>query len=202
MFFAIAALLIQPQIAPQLSFSAEKIALIQPVNSAILSSAAVGESSLPPASAIADAAVTEATVLPNAPVPASETDSRVAALILVKPSKPMTVSVGELVAENHRKQVIWRGLGIASHGAATFDAWSTRHAITTNGAQELNPMLRPFAGNASLYLAIQVGPAVMDYAAKKMMYSRNSWVRHMWWVPQSASFVSSIFCGAHNLSVN
>jgi hypothetical protein len=124
------------------------------------------------------------------------------AFILAKPSKSMTVSVGELLAENRRNQRLWRGLAIASGSAATFDAWSTRHAISTVGAQELNPMLKPFAGNSSLYLAIQVGPAIMDYAAKKMMYSRNSWVRHMWWVPQSASFVSSMFCGAHNLGVN
>ena len=46
------------------------------------------------------------------------------------------------------------------------------------------------------------GPALMDFAGKKMMYSRHSWVRRMWWVPQSASFVSSIFCGAHNLSLS
>jgi len=91
-------------------------------------------------------------------------------------------------------------MAIASSGAATFDAWSTRRAITRYGAQELNPLLKPFAGNASLYAAIQVAPALFDFAGKKMMYSRNSWVRRAWWVPQSASFVSSIFCGAHNLS--
>ncbi len=34
MFLAIAVLLIQPQVAPQFTFSAEKIALIQPSNSA------------------------------------------------------------------------------------------------------------------------------------------------------------------------
>lgn len=96
---------------------------------------------------------------------------------------------------------MWRGLAIASHGAATFDAWSTRHAITAHGAQELNPMLRPFAGNASLYAVIQIGPALMDYAGRKMMYSRHAWVRRLWWVPQGASFVSSLFCGAHNLSI-
>jgi hypothetical protein len=60
--------------------------------------------------------------------------------------------------------------------------------------------LKPFAGNASLYAAIQVAPALLDFAGRKMMYSRHSWVRRAWWVPQSASFVSSIFCGAHNLS--
>jgi hypothetical protein len=121
-------------------------------------------------------------------------------IAFLNPAKPMKVSVEQLIAENRRKQMAWKGLAIASSGAATFDAWSTRHAITSAGAVELNPMLRPFAGNSSLYAAIQMGPALMDFAGKKMMYSRYSWVRHMWWVPQSASFVSSIFCSAHNLS--
>ena len=112
----------------------------------------------------------------------------------------MTVSVAQLRAEDRRKELMWKGLIIASSGAATFDAWSTRHAITTSGAQELNPLLKPFAGNASLYAAIQVGPALLDFAGKKMMYSSHPWVRRIWWVPQSASFVSSIFCGAHNLA--
>ena len=121
-------------------------------------------------------------------------------MAFLKPGKPMTVTVDQLRAENRRKELMWKGLVIASSGAATFDAWSTRHAITTAGAQELNPLLKPFAGNASLYAAIQVGPALMDFAGKKMMYSRHPWVRRMWWVPQSASFVSSMFCGAHNLA--
>jgi hypothetical protein len=118
----------------------------------------------------------------------------------LKPGKPLTVSVAELQAENRRQLMLWKGLAIASSGAATFDAWTTRRAITNYGAQELNPLLKPFAGNASLYVAIQVAPALLDFAGRKMMYSRHSWVRNMWWVPQSASFVSSIFCGAHNLS--
>ena len=113
----------------------------------------------------------------------------------------MTVSVGQLLDEERHKQRIWMGLGIAAHSSATFDAWTTRRAITTAGAQELNPLLKPFAGNASLYAAIQVGPALMDFVGKKMMYSSHSWVRSMWWLPQSASFASSLFCGAHNLGV-
>jgi hypothetical protein len=196
MFFAIAVLLIQPQIAPQLSFAAEKIALIQPAIPAASTSAPVA------AEAIAEpAAELSASALPAAPMPAPAVNSPApAALILAKPSKTMTVSVGELLAENRRNQRLWRGLAFASHSAAAFDAWSTRRAITTAGAQELNPMLKPFAGNASLYAAIQLGPVLMDYAGKKMMYSSHSWVRHMWWAPQTASFVSSLFCGAHNLS--
>ena len=47
MFLAIAALLIQPAVAAQLSFSAEKIALIQPASPGSSSDAAVSETSLP-----------------------------------------------------------------------------------------------------------------------------------------------------------
>lgn len=118
-----------------------------------------------------------------------------------KQARSMTVSVRELQMESRANRELWMGLGIASHGAATFDAWSSRHAITTAGAHELNPMLRPFAGNASLYLAIQVSPTVMDYLAKKMMYNRHAWMRRVWWVPQSAGLASSLFSGAHNLSM-
>jgi hypothetical protein len=205
MFFAIAAFLIQPQIVPQPAFSPEKIALIEPAASAV---ATESNNSLRPAPVDANSGVTagesqpateaSAASLPDTPAPAVEAPVA-AAFIMAKPSKPMTVSVGELLKENRRNQRIWRGLVIASSGAATFDAWSTRHAITTQGAQELNPLLKPFAGNASLFLAIQVGPAIMDYAARKMMYSRHGWVRHMWWAPQTASIVSSLFCGARNL---
>jgi hypothetical protein len=138
-------------------------------------------------------------VLPDAPVPMTSLTTP-APMAFLKSANPMTVSVAQLRAENRRKEFMWKGLVVASSGAATFDAWATRHAITTSGAQELNPLLRPFAGNASLYAAIQVGPALMDFAGRKMMYSRHPWVRHMWWVPQSASFVSSMFCGAHNLA--
>jgi hypothetical protein len=204
MLFALAALLIQPQVMAQVSFSAEKVALIQPAKSGS-SNATLSEISLPLAPAAANvspqpAAVSDSAGLPNAPEPALV--SAPAPIAFLKPGKPMTVSVGELLAEERRNRRIWIGLGIASHGAATFDAWATRHVMTTAGAQELNPVLKPFAGNASLYAAIQVGPALMDYAGKKMMYSRHSWVRHMWWVPQSASFATSLFCGVHNLSMH
>ena len=120
----------------------------------------------------------------------------------IQPVRPITVSVQQLQNEQRRKTRMWVGLGIAEHSAATFDAWTTRRAITNYGAQELNPFLKPFAGNASLYAAIQVSPAVMDFVGKKMMSSNHSWVRKMWWVPQSASFASSLLCGAHNLGVH
>jgi hypothetical protein len=202
MLFAIALLLIHPQLAPTISLSAEDTAIDAPAAISASTSAVDAENLLPTATASFDAATQPAAesnaALPDEPVPAAVTAP--APMALLNSGKPMTVTVDQLRAENRRNQMMWKGLAIASSGAATFDAWSTRRAITTAGAVELNPLLRPFAGNASLYAAIQVGPALMDFAGKKMMYSKYSWVRHIWWVPQTASYVSSIFCGAHNLS--
>jgi len=203
MFLAIAVLLIHPQLASTIPLSADKAAIHAPAAISVSTSPMDVENSLPTATASLDAAAQPAAesdlALPDAPVPMTML-SAPAPMAFLNPGRPMTVSVAQLRAENRRNQLMWRGLAIASSGAATFDAWTTRHAITTAGAQELNPLLKPFAGNASLYAAIQVAPALLDFAGKKMMYNRHSWVRHMWWVPQSASFVSSIFCGAHNLS--
>jgi len=202
MFLAIAVLLIHPQLATTIPSSAEKAAIDAPSTISASTSTVDAEIFLPTATSSFNAATQPAVEfnaeLPDAPLPLAVTAP--APIAFLRPGKPMTVTVAQLRAENRRKQLMWRGLVIASSGAATFDAWSTRHAITTAGAQELNPMLRPFAGNDSLYVAIQVAPVLLDFAGKKMMYSRHPWVRHMWWVPQSASFVSSIFCGAHNLT--
>jgi hypothetical protein len=203
MFLPLALLLLHPQIAPQISSSTEIAALHMPA--AVSTSVGVtdGEVSasaveVTPYEAVLPAAEPSA-ALPEAPMPLEPVEAH-APIAFLNPTKQMKVSVEQLIAENRRKQMLWKGLAIASSGAATFDAWSTRHAITTYGAVELNPLLKPFAGNSSLYAAIQVGPALLDFAGKKMMYSRVSWVRHMWWVPQSASFVTSIFYGAHNVA--
>ena len=229
MFLAIAAIgcglylqpakvMLHPQWATPARFSAENAAGIEPedaVPSDILEVTGNSESTSIPTSTptvtpspMTDMAapaqpdaISDPAELPSAPVPSTTVYSP-APMAFLKSAHPMTISVAELREEDRRKRRLWMGLGIAEHSAATFDAWSTRQAITTTGAQELNPLLRPFAGNASLYLAIQVAPALMDFAGRKMMYSRYGWVRRAWWVPQSASFVSSIFCGAHNVSVH
>jgi hypothetical protein len=202
MILAIAVLLIHPQLATNVSMPAEKAAIDASAAIAASTSTVDAENSLSGATPSFDAATQPAmefnAALPDAPMPVAGTIP--SPIAFLRPGNPWKVSVGELRAENRRKQFMWRGLAVASSGAASFDAWSTRRAISNDGAQELNPLLRPFAGNASLYAAIQVGPLLMDYAGEKMMYSRHPWVRRMWWVPQSASFVSSIFCGAHNLA--
>jgi hypothetical protein len=202
MILAIAVLLIHPQLATTVSLSANKAAINASVEITAPASTVDTNDSLPILTAFlgtaTQPAIESSAALPEPPMPVAV--SAPAPLAFLKPANPMTVSVAQLRAENRRKQMMWQGLVIATSGAATFDAWTTRRAISTYGAQELNPMLRPFAGNASLYAAIQVGPVLMDYVGKKMMYNSHPWVRRMWWVPQSASFVSSIFCGAHNLA--
>ncbi len=205
MLVAFAALLIHPQVSPKVSLFAEKAALDAPVAASSYDTAATDTSTSSVSRSATETPVQPApdssSSLPDAPTPVPQPAVNAPVqMAFLKPANPMTVSVNQLGAEYHRKQLLWRGLIIASSGAATFDAWSTRHAITTAGAQELNPLLKPFAGNDSLYAAIQVGPLLMDFVGKKMMYSRHSWVRRLWWAPQSASFVSSMFCGAHNLS--
>jgi hypothetical protein len=204
MFFATALLLLHPQLASNLSFSAKNGSPDQAVAS-ISVSAATLDTDLP-LSAISENIESapepgpEASAeLPDAPLPLAPVNAP-EPVAFIRPSKSYTVSVEELRAENRRKEWMWRGLIVASSGAATFDAYSTRYTITHDGAQELNPLLKPFAGNASLYAAIQVTPALLDYAGRKMMYSRHSWMRRMWWAPQSASFVTSLFCGSHNLA--
>lgn len=211
MFVIIAALLIQPQPAPRISLAAANAALEDSgrTATALVVTAPDAETYSPstePASESSPDMALQPPVeleagLPEAPLPLPMVKSATPVAFL-KPANPLTVSVNELREENRRNQRTWLGLLMAEHSAATFDAWSTRHAITTAGAQELNPLLKPFAKNASLYVAIQVAPVLMDFAARKMMYSHHSWVRRMWWAPQSVSFASSLFCGAHNLSVH
>jgi hypothetical protein len=91
-------------------------------------------------------------------------------------------------------------LSIAQHSAAAFDAYSTRAAVAT-GASEADPFMRPFAHSPGIYAAIQVGPAILDFAARRMQHSENSFIRRSWWIPQSASTGMFLFSGVHNMSV-
>jgi hypothetical protein len=103
---------------------------------------------------------------------------------------------------DRRQNREWLALSIAAHGAAGFDAWSTRRVMSSvPGAQEMNPLLRPFAGNASMYAAVQVAPTLLDFLSRRMMNSRNDFLRHTWWLPQAVSAVISISSGAHNIGV-
>jgi hypothetical protein len=92
----------------------------------------------------------------------------------------------------------WIALAIAEHSAAAFDAYSTRASIE-NGNVERDPLMRPFASSPAIYAAIQAGPVMFDYMARKMLRSQNNFLRRTWWIPQAASAVMSLSSGVHNV---
>src|SRR5229473_93262 len=103
--------------------------------------------------------------------------------------------------ETRGQRIAWYTLVAAGHGAAAFDAYSTRLVVSGNYGTETNPLLQPFSHSGAMYAATQVSPAVMDFIGKRMMVSENRWVRKMWWLPQVAGSGFSVFAGLHNLSV-
>lgn len=114
----------------------------------------------------------------------------------VKPAKPERF----IAAENIPSRRTWMLLSITEHSAAAFDAYSTRRAIA-DGAVEDDPMMRPFANSPAIYAAIQIGPAILDFVARRMQRSQNALLRHTWWVPQSASAGMFLFSGVHNMGI-
>lgn len=114
----------------------------------------------------------------------------------IEPAKPSKVISVEQIPS--RKS--WLILSIVQHSAATFDAASTRDAVSS-GAHEADPMMRPFANTPGIYAAIQGGPFILDYAARRMQRSSNNLLRHTWWLPQSASTGLFLFSGVHNLHI-
>jgi hypothetical protein len=128
--------------------------------------------------------------IPIAPTAAADLGSSVT--VYLAPAKPRY---------ERPSQRLWLTLSVAQYGAATFDAWSTRRAISSGQGQEQNLLLKPFAGNASLYAAIQVGPTLLDYLGRQMMRSQQVWARHAWWLPQALGTALSLASAAHNLGV-
>jgi len=113
-----------------------------------------------------------------------------------QPTKPARV----ISAERLPSRRTWLLLSVAQHGAATFDAYSTRRAIAS-GAVEADPLMRPFAGSPGIYAAIHICPLALDYMAARMQRSQHQFLRRTWWVPQAASTSLFITSGAHNLHV-
>jgi hypothetical protein len=104
--------------------------------------------------------------------------------------------------EATRNNRLWSVLAITQHGAATFDAWSTRRALSLANHAEEDPLLRPFAHSPLIYGAIQLGPTLLDFVSRRMQRSEHRWVRKLWWVPQTASSVGFFYSGARNLNVS
>ncbi|MGA8870542.1 MAG: hypothetical protein WB460_05370 [Candidatus Acidiferrales bacterium] len=117
------------------------------------------------------------------------------------PNAPIAANpIGRIGVERLPSRKMWIALSVAQHGAAVFDAYTTRQAVAS-GAVEQNPLLRPFASSPAIYVATQVCPLALDYAGRRMQLSHNRFVRRMWWLPQSTGAAVSIFAGVHNIGV-
>lgn len=155
--------------------------------------------------------------LPSAPEPKIKTDADVAAdsssgptvvpgSVAPAPGNPSpAIKPGKTAfapgyeTEKQRKE--WYALTIASSGAAAFDAWSTRRAISGGWGTEANPLLRPFSHSNAIYAATQVSPLVMDFIGRKMMTSRHLMLRRLWWLPQSLGMTTSVMAGINNVTI-
>ena len=131
----------------------------------------------------------------------SLTDHDATPLASIRIPEPLPVKPVKVYSpEKPRTSRSWLALAMMQHGAATFDAYSTRQAIG-HGAVEDDPMMRPFAHSGAIYAAIQVGPLLLDYVARRMQHSEYGMVRRMWFVPQTASTAGFLISGVHNLGV-
>jgi hypothetical protein len=122
------------------------------------------------------------------------------ALSAIRVQEPLPDKPVRVISPETSPRRSWILLSIAQHGAATFDAYATRQAVAT-GATEADPFMRPFAHSPGIYAAIQVGPAILDYAARRMQRSQNSFIRRTWWIPQTASTGMFFFSGMHDMKV-
>jgi hypothetical protein len=151
----------------------------------------------------ADASAASSSSASSSAAGAASTSPRISANSAVEPAivaQPLKVRYTR-PRETRTQRVAWYALTAVSSGAAAFDAYSTRLAVSGNYGTETNPFLRPFAHSNALYAVTQVSPAVLDYIGKRMMTSETRWVRKLWWLPQVAGSGFSVTAGVHNLGV-
>jgi len=139
--------------------------------------------------------------LPDVPVAKADASSEPGETSIQPFSNAPIKSAIERPVPTPRQQKLWYAFMAVGHGAAVFDAWSTRKAISGNYGTEGDPFLRPFAHSNAIYAATQVSPAVMDYIGRRMLTSRHSALRRFWWVPQVAGASFSFASGAHNYAL-
>jgi hypothetical protein len=61
--------------------------------------------------------------------------------------------------------------------------------------------MKPFAGSAAIYGAIQLAPAATDFLGRRLMHSSNPRLRKLWWLPQAVGTAGFIFSGVNNMRV-
>lgn len=171
------------------------------------------------ASATVSERSSNASALPDAPVPANSdgSTSKASSPSPVSPAQPgsdnslagIYVPARSASSSAFRNSTQWLGegsrekwlaLAVLDHGAAVFDAWSTRRSIEI-GNREADPFVRPFAGSNAVYGVLQITPTVLDFVSRRMQRSEHPVIRRFWWLPQSAMAASSFCAGVHNVAL-
>lgn len=140
----------------------------------------------------------KAPVLRTVSLSSSQSTQALSTIHIPEPNASRENRIERAIESPSRRE--WIILGMVEHGAAGFDAYSTRQAVG-HGAVEQDPLMRPFAGSSAIYIATQVGPLLFDLLARHMQRSEFPLVRRVWWMPQTLSAGVSIFSGVHNLNV-
>lgn len=181
---------------------------VVPAPSAVSTSMAVSENSPSPSAQLPFSSVhlTDLNFGPKSDAPAAVKSVQPTTSLDATPITPIHVPqikppkhAGVESAEQYPRRT-WLMLMAAQHGAAAFDAYTTRYAVG-HGAVEQNPLMRPFAHSDSIYAVSQITPTVLDLVSHRMMRSQNEFIRHMWWMPQTLSLGTYVFAGVHNLQV-
>src|SRR5260221_14697904 len=81
----------------------------------------------------------------------------------IQPAVPPKAAIRGVRYEAPKQKLAWIGLAAAGHGAAGFDAYSTRRAIAGGYGTEAKPLLRPFAHSRPPYVATQGNPPAMGF---------------------------------------
>jgi hypothetical protein len=147
-----------------------------------------------------DAKGSQEMIAAAAPAPAA-LDALEPAMLPVAPQPASQRFVSSESGPSHRQILTWRGLVLAQHSAAVFDAWSTRNAIQSGNGYERDPLMRPFANSAAIYPMLQIMPAGFDFLSHRMMRSQNLFLRRTWWIPQTVSIAGSLWSGSRNVHV-
>ena len=92
-------------------------------------------------------------------------------------------------------------LGVGVYLASEFDAATTYHALQGcgNRCYEANPMVRPFAGNPGVFVALGASAYTVNYFARKLQ-DRG----HRRWATALRVLVIGVHAGAgaHNLALD
>lgn len=192
--FAVLLFNITPNIQAVPKAAVAAVASAQPANA--LPAAPVPNK--PAADAVAATKSGSATLFADSAAPAAQNSQALETIHV--PELPASKPTQTIRVEGMPSRKAWILLSIADHSAATFDAYTTRSALS-RGAVEADPLIRPFAGSDALYAAIQVAPVALDFIARHMQRSENGLLRRSWWIPQSAATGLFLFAGSHNLSV-